>query len=324
MNESMAVAPPLPISFKLTFHENGKTWPNGREGMESTDQNQHFGRYEGLRSPRERSPSSRSLEAIALFLSQRSQSPEPHELLPSVIPVGRSETSFTTDGFTAFSNKPELRKTRSFPISLLKPRRSSLLSPDRPPLEKSRSVRFADSQGLPLTSVRQLTAADPFETEGEIVPRVDDELGRLHLTRRLPVKAPKNPPRPVSPPMTHTRLLQFVQPGTQPDFFSRLRSRNVILESVKSEARAVHGIVRVVNLDYDKEVCVRWTHDNWKTSHNSTCSYCKGSNDGGTDRFAFTLPANGDDIQFAIRYRCAGKEYWDNNGGQNYVIVVQR
>lgn len=285
--------------------------------MDTTDHNQHFGRYEGPRSPRERSPSTRSLEAIAMLLSRRSQSPEPREFSTSA-PIRRSETAaFSVD---VLSSKPELRKTRSLPICLLqKPRRSSLHSPDRPPLEKSRSVRFADSQGLPLTSVRRLTAADPFQTEGEIVPRVDDGLGRI-LLKRLVVKAPASTPSP----KTHTRTFRFSQPGTQPDFFCTLQSQNVSLESIKSETRAVHGIVRVLNIDYEKEVCVRWTHDNWKTSHNSTCTYCTGSSDGKTDRFAFTLPANGDDIQFAIKYKCGGKEYWDNNNGQNYVVMVEQ
>ena len=182
---------------------------------------------------------------------------------------------------------------------------------------KSRSVRFADSTGLPLEHVRPLTAADPFQTEGEIVASLDSDLGSVKLT---PDVIP-----PTSSPDTiqkHTRTFRFPQPGTQPNFYQKLRKQNVCLESVKSETRAIHGIIRVMNISYSKEVTVRWTHDNWKTYHDASCLYCPGSSDGKTDRFSFTLPANGDDIHFALRYKVEDQEFWDSNNHQNYIVAV--
>ena len=120
------------------------------------------------------------------------------------------------------------------------------------------------------------------------------------------------------------RVFKFVQPGTQSDFFRRLRKQKVILESTKSEGLAVHGVVRVVNVDYAKDICMIWTRDNWKTIKETPCSHYRTSRDEGTDRFSFTLRADRENIEFAVRYICAGKQHWDNNGGENYVVVVQQ
>ena len=184
-------------------------------------------------------------------------------------------------------------------------------------------MRFADTQGLPLTSVRPLTAADPFETEGEIVPYSD--LGRPGVRRAL--SSPHSTPKPTadsSQKKIPTRKLKFSQPGTQPDFYARLQHQKVCLESARCETRAVHGVVRVLNIGFEKEVVVRWTHDRWNSCHESVCTYCHGSGDGHTDRFAFTLPLNGDDVEFAVCFKSQGQEYWDNNTSQNYRISVEQ
>ena len=215
----------------------------------------------------------------------------------------------------------EFRKSKSFPL-LQHPLRSSL-NPTRPKVQRSRSVRFADTQGLPLTSVRALTAADPFETEGEIVPYGD--LGRPGMRRAM--SSPHSTAKPNAPDSSQkkisTRKLKFSQPGTQPDFYARVELQKVCLESARCETRALHGVVRVLNNAFEKEVMVRWTHDHWSSCHDSVCTYCHGSGDGHTDRFAFTLPLNGDDVEFAVCFKSQGQEYWDNNACQNYVITVE-
>lgn len=230
-----------------------------------------------------------------------------------------------------------LLKSRSLPNFSTHPEKSNS---QKIPLRKAKSVRFADTQGLPLVeAVHQLTLRDSSYTANKIVPYADqdDILGSLPLMATAPAafSKPPTPPRTLpqrtgSPPTasrknspnklsTHKHTFTFTQPSLEPDFFERVERDNVVLESIREEPRSLHGIVRVFNLAYSKEVAIRWTHDCWRTSHDTNAVFC--SNDGNTDRFAFELPINGDDVSFAIRYRVENGEYWDNNRGANYTVT---
>ena len=242
-------------------------------------------------------------------------------------------------------NQLLFKKSRSLPNIIRDPIKSALSS--KPPLRKTKSVRFADSQGLPLVeAVHQLTLKDSSYTANKIVPYDDQEdiLSSRPLILGAPSKSPSTPrqssgntlstgslprngsPRntkrqnsPTKPSINHRHVFAFSQPSLEPDFFDRIKTDYVALESVREEPRSLHGIVRVLNKAYEKEVTIRWTHDNWRSSHETSCVFC--SNDGDTDRFAFELPINGDDVSFAIRYRTLDKEYWDNNRGKNYTVL---
>ena len=315
---AIAVSPPVQIP-NLTPDYLSLTQSNGGSAPARTlsspggtrrtvPAGQQFGRYQfnPAEGNSQKSPSAVSLEALAALLSS-----SPEEPFLDSSPPARSGGYYTI--------RPErFRKSNSFPV--LKSSYSSVGHYEpRPPVRKTRSVKFADAKGLPLESVRKLTAADPFQTEGEIVPKLLSDLGALSLKRE-----PTTPPADKTLPKTPVRKLHFNQPGTQPDFYNKLRGQMVSLESVTtSQPRAIHGIVRVMNIAYDKDVSIRWTHDNWRTHHDSKCSYCQGSSDGVTDRFSFTIPANGDDIQFAICYSVQREEYWDSYNGKNYLISIE-
>lgn len=241
---------------------------------------------------------------------------------------------------------PRLR-SRSLP-NFSRNQSKSNLSP-KSPLRKAKSVRFADTQGLPLVeAVHQLTHKDSSYTANKIVPYDDNEdiLSGRPLIAAAPEKEgvsissaksgpANNTPLPSTTPpkssprnmrrheslsqRTHKHTFLFTQPSLEPDFFDRVKRNNVVLESIREEPRSLHGIVRVFNLAYNKKVAIRWTHDSWRTSHDTSCVFC--SNDGETDRFAFELPINGDDVSFAIRYRADNGDYWDNNRGVNYTVT---
>jgi len=255
------------------------------------------------------------------------------------------------DGHLYGESAVSLHKSRSLPPNFAHNRPKSSIN-HKTPLRKAKSVRFADTQGLPLVAaVHQLTLKDSSYTASKIVPYddQDDILSRCPLMVAAPNKgAQKNhsaevnrshsvpssfntnsakpttfgrkesPPLIVSPTHKHTFL--FTQPSLEPDFFERVKQDNVVLESIREEPRSLHGIVRVSNIAFSKEVTIRWTHDGWRSSHDTCCVFC--SNDGSTDRFAFELPINGDDVSFAIRYRVEGTEYWDNNRSQNYTVTA--
>ena len=269
------------------------------------------------------------------------------------------------------TTRAPLQKSRSFPKARHEDPNLSLSTstPIRPPLRKTKSVKFADSQGLPLVeAVHELTRQDSSYTARKIVPYADEDFlapvtlltaprasrpeakhssssptpaenkpqktagrcgpkngskndlapgsSKLSSNNRTSVKRQNSPPN-FGP--THRHKLAFTQPSLEPDFFNRVSRDCVCLESIREEPRCLHGIVRVSNLSFTKEVAVRWTHDNWKTSHDTHAVFL--SNHGATDRFAFELPINGDDVSFAIRFRSEGSEFWDNNRGSNYTVL---
>merc|ERR1711874_909990 len=69
-----------------------------------------------------------------------------------------------------------------------------------------------------------------------------------------------------------------------------------------------------------------WTGDNWNTTTDVSCSYVQGSSDSQSDKFSFVLtPTNlsvGGRVQFCVRFTSGGRDYWDSNGGCNYVFQV--
>uniref|UniRef100_A0A3Q2WXY7 CBM21 domain-containing protein n=1 Tax=Haplochromis burtoni TaxID=8153 RepID=A0A3Q2WXY7_HAPBU len=200
----------------------------------------------------------------------------------------------------------------------LRRRCTSLPTPtERAKLEIARSrsptikkkVRFADSLGLELISVKHFDDTD--------VPE-----GPLHL-HHLETKFPRGPAQSVF------MELQFTNPGTLPGFEQKVREVNVLLETVEADEFSLSGFVRVLNLAFEKSVSLRYSLNNWITFMDSLASYVPNSSDGDTDKFCFkivmpTYPDNGGTLQFAIKYCVGGQEFWDNNNGNNYKVRRHR
>lgn len=208
----------------------------------------------------------------------------------------------------------------AFPTpSILKSPSSSKCSSPR----GKKSVRFADTQGLPLTIVHQKSDAD---ADDALACPVQSEVMRLSLQDEG--RALKEPPRPESPPSVSSPTRQeleyhFTQPGIEPDFIKRMLGQKVCLENLRRDGGNIHGVVRVSNIDYHKYVSVRWTSDKWQSVQSQPAVYCAGSSDAVSDRFSFQLPITGSSLEFAVCFRAAGQEFWDNNRGKNYVISVR-
>ncbi|XP_074957407.1 protein phosphatase 1 regulatory subunit 3E-like [Phalacrocorax aristotelis] len=198
----------------------------------------------------------------------------------------------------------------------------------RPALQQSpsrrKTVRFADSLGLELTSVRHFCEADlpqvPLPAPLPPQPRSAD----LFKTRKPPVLGDLEPVLFGPPPLLLEPLFP-PQPGASPGFAERVRQHKVRLEWVRAEPAGLRGAVRVLNLAYEKAVSVRYTLNRWASCAEVPAAYQPaGPADGLTDRFTFVLPlpvaAPGAEaaLEFAVRYRVAGAEYWDNNEGKNY------
>ena len=334
----MAVADPLPPTCMASNH--------GFQGWNTFSRFSHLRRAE---SPNQNSEPLFTLESLAAELALLSTSPT-GDLTYLTEDYYATSTTISYSTRDASSKRPGFSKSLSFPKVKRDGPLKSCVHTDKV-IRRAKSVRFADTQGLPLIeAIHQLSSGDSSYTENKIVPYDDEEAFQpvrivscrqsVESKSREPCKVEEEPPphkqalelppeepstapklrRQPSPPKR--RLFRFGQPGSEPGFYERVGRENVVLESVRDEPGMIRGIARVANISFHKEITVRWTHDHWRTYHDTNAVYC--ANDGATDRFTFELPANGDDVEFAIRFRCNGSEYWDNNRGINYVVERSR
>ncbi|TRY55720.1 hypothetical protein DNTS_010289 [Danionella cerebrum] len=180
-----------------------------------------------------------------------------------------------------------------------------------------KKVRFADSLGLELISVKHFDDTD--------VPEVPDRvIDKFRKARALHL----NNFDGASSQSVFVELL-FTNPGSLPDFPSRVSAAKVSLESVQADEFSLAGLVRVLNLAFEKSVHLRYTLNNWSSFTDSLASYVPNSSDGQTDQFSFKIITPsflefGGTLQFAIKYCVGGCEFWDNNSGDNYRVRRHR
>ncbi|XP_046143198.1 protein phosphatase 1 regulatory subunit 3C-B isoform X2 [Osmia bicornis bicornis] len=184
--------------------------------------------------------------------------------------------------------------------------------------KQKKKVVFADDRGRPLTQVRVMS-------EPSNVPPLWSTAYLSGLTGRLlNSKVENDEPSELMSPWQVT----FPQPASDYLAFRRkLDQENVSLENVivKESEQWIVGTVKVRNLAYDKEVVVRASNDSWKTHEDVHCTYVEQPGAPAlilydTFRFRLTLPLTSNVVEFCVRYRTDGKEYWDNNDGTNYVV----
>ncbi|XP_055327193.1 glycogen-binding subunit 76A-like [Paramacrobiotus metropolitanus] len=190
-------------------------------------------------------------------------------------------------------------------------RRSLSLKAHKAPPDSAgpkKMVRFADAMGLDLEKVRHFFQDQLPNTGVEDTPisSLPDEKYR-HFTAKYLTPA-------------------FPQPCLSSSYLDRVRNQKVCVDSVQATDFLVTGLVRVLNIAFEKSVMVRYTFDNWKTSFDTIAQYVPNSNDNFSDRFQFLLCAPpsfdiGQTLQFAVCFRAGGIEYWDSNYGQNYSMI---
>ncbi|KAI0818664.1 putative phosphatase regulatory subunit-domain-containing protein [Irpex lacteus] len=129
--------------------------------------------------------------------------------------------------------------------------------------------------------------------------------------------------------------LELVADGVRVESAEEREKADVKLESLQlgEDGNSLVGRVRVRNLAFEKWVAVRFTCDWWQTTSEVTARYLDTIPDtnGQHDRFQFSIRLN-DMINridektmfLAVRYASAGREMWDNNGGQNYKVTFAR
>ncbi|KAI8912589.1 putative phosphatase regulatory subunit-domain-containing protein [Gorgonomyces haynaldii] len=94
--------------------------------------------------------------------------------------------------------------------------------------------------------------------------------------------------------------------------------------------------ILVKNISYNKEVVIRHTWNQWDSFCDTpavfdSCVAPAMNGYMGVDRFVMVLPLNDQvrdalaqsaQMEFAVRYTVAGDVYWDNNGTQNYRVLI--
>lgn len=216
-------------------------------------------------------------------------------------------------------------------------------------------VQFADTLGLSLASVRHFSEAEEPQVPPAVLSRLRsfplsaEELQQLPgLMAAAAAAAPPAGLRPV-----------FELPGPSAAV-ERLRRQRVCLERVHCSApwgAQVTGSGRVLGCPGPRAVAVRYTFTEWRSFLDVPAELQPESvepqrpeapsgepgptgaeEEPGAERFHFSLclppglqPKEGEKVDapdvavhFAVCYRCAQGEYWDNNAGANYTLRYAR
>jgi hypothetical protein len=107
------------------------------------------------------------------------------------------------------------------------------------------------------------------------------------------------------------------------DEFAALAGANykVVLGSATLAASTLHVDLGVKNLAYDKVVGIMFTTDNWTTVQTAFGTYSS-TMKSGLEVWHISVPVgSATEVRFAIFYRVAGSEYWDNNFWRNYKVT---
>ncbi len=182
-------------------------------------------------------------------------------------------------------------------------------APRKDSRKAKKQVTFADHRGLSLTRVKVFSEFnDPID-----IPLNIQEMLRSAL--RLTTEE-------------DTLVLDFTQPSSDYLLFRQSLETNLVcLEHCMLKERALAGTVKVKNVSFEKSVKLRVTFDTWKSHTDEDCVYMKDTYPTSySDTFSFHVSLPGDlrpheRVEFAVCYEAAGREYWDNNGGDNYKIV---
>lgn len=211
----------------------------------------------------------------------------------------------------SFSEDEEVKATFKPGFSPQPSRRGSDSSEDMCldiPSSGVRRVSFADTFGLNLVSVKEFDCWD--------LPSV--------LTNFDSRKDFFYPEEYVLSPL-------FDLPSSK-ELMQQLQEQKAILESAEylPGSTSMKGIIRVLNISFEKLVYVRMSLDDWQTHYDILAEYVPNSCDGETDQFSFKISLvppyqkNGSKVQFCIRYETSVGTFWSNNNGTNYILVCQK
>ena len=196
------------------------------------------------------------------------------------------------------------------------PRRKSSTSEDdecdeEPSPTGTRRVSFADAKGLRLVLVKEFGSRDFPKPPGYDERRADGSDAERYV---------------------YDLSFAGPPPWSPEELGSRLRERKIELESVEllPSTTVLRGVVRVLNVSFDKTVFVRTSLDAWASHFDLLAEYVEGSGDGLTDCFSFRLTlvppfdVRGARVDFCLRYETPVGTFWANNDAKNYVLFCHQ
>lgn len=183
-------------------------------------------------------------------------------------------------------------------------------------------VKFADSMGLNLASVKHFSTAEDPKIPSKVLSRLQsfppqqerEFLGDLCLNFKST--------------LTMDRLVPtFKIPMEAEDFEATVLQRHVTLEKVTITQFEVRGQIRTNTQSGSKrDVGVRYTLNDWLSFVDAQAIAMLGDETGFVgERFTFMIytppfldPSSS--VHFAVYLRNDEGEFWDNNNGQNYTL----
>ncbi|XP_005303203.2 protein phosphatase 1 regulatory subunit 3A [Chrysemys picta bellii] len=212
----------------------------------------------------------------------------------------------------SLSEDEDIKGTLKPRFSPLPRRRNSASSEDmepEPPSTIARKVSFADAFGFDLVSVKE------FNTWDVPIISQNDDLEVKVLTAEEYFLSPL-----------------FILPASQEDLLQKVRVQKVLLESIEflPGITCMKGIIRVLNVSFEKLIYVRMSLDDWLTYYDILAEYVPNSCDGETDQFFFKISLvppyqrNGAKVEFCIRYETSVGTFWANNDDKNYILLCHK
>ncbi|XP_068046049.1 protein phosphatase 1 regulatory subunit 3A isoform X2 [Anomalospiza imberbis] len=177
------------------------------------------------------------------------------------------------------------------------------------PTNISRKVSFADAFGFDLVSVKEFDIWE-FPNTGQ-ENYIEDE---------------------VFPQDEYFFSQQFTLPASQEELLQKVRKQKVVLESVLllPGITCMNGIIRVLNVSFEKQVYVRMTLNNWLSYYDILAEFMPNSCGSETDQFCFKISLvppfqkDGIKVEFCIRYETSVGTFWANNDDKNYTLICHK
>ncbi|NXO53057.1 PPR3A phosphatase, partial [Aramus guarauna] len=177
------------------------------------------------------------------------------------------------------------------------------------PTTIARKVSFADAFGFDLVSVKEFDTWEVPNTgqnddiEDEVFPQEEYFFSQL-----------------------------FTLPASQEELLQKVREQKVLLESIVflPGITCMNGIIRVLNVSFEKLVYVRMTLNNWVSYYDILAEFMPNSCGSETDQFCFKISLvppyqrDGAKVDFCIRYETSVGTFWANNDDKNYTLICHK
>ncbi|NWX23290.1 PPR3A phosphatase, partial [Aegotheles bennettii] len=177
------------------------------------------------------------------------------------------------------------------------------------PSNISRKVSFADAFGFDLVSVKEFdtweipNTGQNDDTEDDVFPQEEYFFSQL-----------------------------FTLPTSQEELLHKVREQKVLLESIMflPGITCMNGIIRVLNVSFEKQVYVRITLNNWLSYYDILAEFMPNSCGSETDQFCFKISLvppyqkDGAKVEFCIRYETSIGTFWANNDDKNYTLICHK